>query len=431
MPDDSQNGPLSIGLFTDTFEPQINGVVTSVKGLASALREMGHRVTIVAPTHPKQVKDANVIRLRSTTYFPQPEQRMSLPPSPRKILALRSRRFDVVHTHGAFTLPVIGLSVARSFGLPIVHTYHTRLRDYVHYYPWYPPIAWLTNEARWYMTQRAARSLRGGLEHSSIVVAKSFDVWFANHCFEVIAPAEPIAEELRAMGVRSPVLVIPNGIDLASLTAAQPDPYPALGVGRGARLLTAGRLAKEKSFDVLLRNFAGILRARPDAMLVLLGDGPERANLEALATELNLGSSVIFAGYASPDAMGGYYQHADLFVFTSLSETQGLVALEASACGLPVIARAEMGITKVVLDGVTGFLVPPDDGELFARRALQLLADPALRATFSQSGREWAQLEGSHRRMAERVLGSYRRAIRGFTGWADQSAFYPDIDLPR
>ncbi|HEX2864031.1 MAG TPA: glycosyltransferase [Deinococcales bacterium] len=431
MPDPRTDRPLSIGLFTDTYEPQINGVVTSVTGLASALREMGHQVTIVAPRHPNQSLDPNVIRLRSTTYFPEPGQRMSLPPSPRKLLALRARRFDIIHTHGAFTLPVIGLSVARSFGLPIVHTYHTRMRDYVHYYPWYPPVAWLTNQARWYMTERASRRLRSGLDRSSIVIAGRFDTWFANRCFEVIAPAEPIAAELREMGVRRPVLVIPNGIDLASLTAPQPDPFPALGVREGPRLLTAGRLAKEKSFDVLLRHFQQIHRARPDATLILLGDGPERANLEALAGELGIRPGVVFAGYADPKSMGAHYQHADLFVFTSLSETQGLVALEAAACGLPIVARAEMGITKCVLDGVTGFLVPPDDGEQFVARTLQLLSDPALRDNFSQSGIEWAGLEGSHRRMAERILGSYRRAIRGFTGWPDQGPIYPELDLPR
>jgi glycosyltransferase involved in cell wall biosynthesis len=121
-------------MFTDTWEPQINGVVTSLRGLTSALRELDHQVTIIAPQIPGQPVEPGVIRIRSLPYRPQPEHRMALPPGPRKLLQLRALDLDIIHTHGIF-LPTMALGVARAFNLPLVHTYHTRMRDYVHHYP--------------------------------------------------------------------------------------------------------------------------------------------------------------------------------------------------------------------------------------------------------------------------------------------------------
>jgi 1,2-diacylglycerol 3-alpha-glucosyltransferase len=409
-------------MFTDTWEPQINGVVTSLRGLTFALREVGHVVTIIAPQIPGQHSEPGVLRIRSVPYRPQPEHRMALPPGPRKLLQLKALNLDLIHTHGIF-LPTMALGVARAFNLPLVHTYHTRMRDYVHHYPGYPTLAWLTDERRWYARysrsrRRISRSLRGGLDRGAIAFAGRFDVWYANHCTAIICPAQPMADELLAMGVTKPLSVIGNAIDVARLNVPLADPFPELGISEGApRLITVGRLGLEKSVDELLRRFKLIHSQASNAKLIIIGDGPERDHLQALVKNFGLSDAVVFRGYVPSESIAAYYQHADLFVFASTSEVHPMVGLEAAACGLPIVARARMGITKCVVDGQTGFLVDPDDSQVFADRAVELIRNTALRHEFSDAARIWAQREIGLPRMANQAVEVYHRAMQAFSGW--------------
>ncbi len=424
--------PLRIAVFTDVYLPQINGVVTSVTNMVEGLRELGHEVTIVAPKHPQQVPEAGVIRLRSTVYRPQPEQRWAFPPSLRKMWQFSKLNFDVIHTHGAL-MPILAIGVGRLLSIPVVHTYHTRFRDYIHYAPFYATLSWLMTSERWYARstqtgRRVTRTLKKGLDLSTKTLFAVADVWFCNRCIELITPAAPMALELDQMGVRTRVTVVPNGIDLERLTTPQADPFPALGIGDGtARLLTVSRLGKEKSVDLLLERFKLIYHQHPNSRLVIVGDGPERKNLERLSLELGLEDVVIFTGYVNATDVGAYYQHADVFVFASTSETQGLVALEAAACGCPVVARAEMGIISCVLDNETGFLVHPNDKEAFAEKTLLFINDAELRARFSSRAATWAAQEGSPQTMTSRILEVYKRAIAGFEGY-DELGLPPEFD---
>jgi 1,2-diacylglycerol 3-alpha-glucosyltransferase len=182
-------------------------------------------------------------------------------------------------------------------------------------------------------------------------------------------------------------------------------------------LLTVSRLGLEKSVDELLERFKLIHDRSPQARLVILGDGPERESLEELAQTLGIRKAVIFRGYVAPEAVSEFYQHADLFVFASTSEVHPMVGLEAAACGLPIVARARMGITKCVVDGETGFLVDPEDKALFRDRVIELLENRTKHTAFSEYSKVWAAKEWGHGRMAERTLDVYKRAMRDFDGW--------------
>lgn len=421
--------PLHVGIFTDAYAPQINGVVTSVVSLVQGLRDLGHTVTVVAPQHPKQVYEAGVIRLRSTPYLVQPEMRVALPPSPRKWLQFRRAKFDIVHTHG-LNLAMVGWVASRAFDIPAVLTYHTRMRDYIHYYPWYPMMAWFVDEARWYskrsrLGQRLSHNLRRRLDQNTISIGARVDLWVTGLHDEVIAPAEPIAQELMELGVRTPVRVVHNGIDMAKLQDRGHDPYPKWGIGpQNPRLVTVSRLGKEKSVDALLERFALVYARCPEARLVIIGDGPERANLEDLAERLGVRAATVFTGYVAPQDITDYYHNADMFVFASTSEVHPMVGLEAAACGLPIVARNKMGITKCVIDGETGYLVNVEDAQAFADKVLALLRDPDLHERLSYASLAFAQREWGHKRFAERVLKVYREAIdmresRVRKGWDD------------
>jgi 1,2-diacylglycerol 3-alpha-glucosyltransferase len=418
--------PLRVALFTDTYTPQINGVVTSVVNLKRGLEELGHEVTVVAPKHPLQRPEKNVIRIRSTTYRPQPEQRYAFPPSLRKVLEFRQKRFDVIHTHGV-VMPIIGLGIGRLLNVPVVMTYHTRFRDYVHYAPFYATMSWLVNDNRWYVRGSSTRTrvshrLADSLEHRTQAIAARIDLWICNRNLEIISPAAPMADELADMGVQSPISVVPNGINLDALALPKPDPFPKHNIPSGAkRLLTVSRIGKEKSIDALLERFKLIHAAMPETHLIIVGDGPERKPLEAYAKQLGIEKAVTFTGYIPNSEVSAYYQHAHLFVFASTSETQGLVALEANACSCPVVARAEMGITTCVLDGKTGYLVDPNDAQTFATRAVELLKNEPKRLEFAAAAKAFAFIEGSHSTMTKRILEVYSRAIGTSKGWADLS----------
>ena len=417
--ENDQSLRLRIGIFTDGWEPIISGIVTSVKGLAAALGAVGHHVTVIAPQMPGQQPDPGVVRIRSLPYFAQPEYRMVLPPSPRKLLQFKAMNLDVMHTHGIF-LPTMVLALARALRVPLVHTYHTRMRDYVHQYPGYATLGWLAGDERWYVKRskpgrRLTRVFRRKLNQNAIAFAAGFDVWYANRCQHIITPSQAMAKELEEMGVKTPISVIPNGIDLENLLRPQADPYPAFGVPNHAvRLLTVCRLDRAKSIDELLKRFARIQAIMPEAHLTIVGDGPIRHELESLCVSLGIRDKVVFCGYIPSKDIGAFYQHARLFLFASVSETQGLVALEATACGLPVVARADMGVTSCVLDNQTGFLVDPNDLEAFVDRALSLLHDPALHQRFAMAGRDWVKLEAGFDLMADRVLEVYRRTFNDY-----------------
>ncbi len=432
-----ENRPLRIAVFTDAYSPQISGMVTSVSNMVQALREMGHEVTVVAPKHPQQIPEAGVIRLRSTAYRPQPEQRWAFPPSLRKMWQFNKLKFDVIHTHGAL-MPIMAIGVGRLLSIPVVHTYHTRFRDYIHYAPFYATLSWLMTSQRWYARQtrvgrRVTRQLKQGLDKSTQTLFAIADVWFCNRCLELITPAAQMALELDQMGVRTRVTVVPNGIDLTRLTTPQADPFSALGIADGTkRLLTVSRLGKEKSVDLLLERFKLIHVQIPNSCLVIVGDGPERKNLEKLALELGIANAVKFTGYVPAVDVGQYYQHSNVFVFASTSETQGLVALEAAACGCPVVARAEMGIISCVLDGETGFLVQANDKEMFAEKTVLILNNPELRQQLSIRAAQWAADEGSRHTMTNRILEVYKKAIHEFEGYYDMGlpSELENIDQP-
>jgi glycosyltransferase involved in cell wall biosynthesis len=176
-------------------------------------------------------------------------------------------------------------------------------------------------------------------------------------------------------------------------------------------------LGLEKSVDELLRRFKLIHSQVSNAKLIIIGDGPERDHLQALVKNFGLSDAVVFRGYVPSESIAAYYQHADLFVFASTSEVHPMVGLEAAACGLPIVARARMGITKCVVDGQTGFLVDPDDSQVFADRAVELIRNTALRHEFSDAARIWAQREIGLPRMANQAVEVYHRAMQAFSGW--------------
>ncbi len=324
---------LRVGLFTEVYHPVVNGVVTAVDTLRTFLTELGHEVTVFTPRHPEARYDAGVVRIPSLPLPTQSDYRLTVPVLRRSEIAHRVARLDVLHLHSPFVTGWMGLRYARRYGHPTVYTYHTQLEAYAHYVPF---------EAR--ATRYAASELTRR---------------FANAVAAVIVPTVAMERRLRELGVEGRIEVLPTGIDVEVFARGQrrDDLRARMGAGPEDRLcLAVGRLALEKNLDIVVEALAQV--QSPNLRLAFIGEGPEREALEALVRERALGDRVCFLGALQRESLRDYYASADVFLFPSLTETQGLVQVEALAAGLPVFA-ADSPQNRDVLGGCAR-LLPPD-----------------------------------------------------------------------
>lgn len=377
---------MRVAVFTDSYEPYVSGVVRSIKTFARELAAMGHETCIFAPAYPgHEQAGTNLFRFSSLPSPTHPDFRLAIPVSPRLGSTLRRLQCDLVHVHSPFLMGSLGARYARRFGLPLVFTFHTFYHQYTHYVPL----------PRWLTEPLASLWVRD----------------FSDRCNLIIAPSESARRFLRQIGVQKPIEVIPTGVDVQRFAGGDPD-WLRQRLGLPAEspiVLYAGRLTREKNLDLLLDAFVAVHRKHPQAHLVLTGDGPLRPHLEQRVAVLGLGGHVHFTGALLLERMADCYAGADLFAFASLTETQGLVVLEAMAAGLPVVAVAGPGITDVVDDGTDGILVPPDATAL-ARGLADMLADADRRRAMSRAARIKAE-QNSSTAMAARLAEAYRRLL--------------------
>jgi len=363
-------------VLSDVYFPRVNGVSTSIATFRADLVATGVETTLVVPEYDDGVdadEATDIIRIPSGRVPGDPEdRRMQWGSLNRALLTLRARRFDLVHVQTPFLAHYAGVRFARAEGLPVIETYHTFFEEYLHHYvPLLPrPLG-----------RRLARTLT------------------RSQCAQVdaiVAPSQPMSDMLEAIGVRKPVQVIPTGL-----------PAERFATGDGARfrkqqglptdrplLLYVGRVAHEKNIGFLIESFLEIRRARPDAMLVIAGEGPARAALSARVEHLGLSRDIAFVGYLDRErSLADCYAAAAVFVFASRTETQGLVLLEAMAQACAVVSTAYLGTASILQPGC-GARVAPEEPVAFAQAVIDLLDDPArrlLRGTQAQAyARGWA-----------------------------------------
>lgn len=329
---------MNIGIFTDTYYPQINGVVTSTRMLEKELNRLGHRVYIFTTTDPQARNAApRVFRLPSMPLVFLKTHRVALFYPPKLILRVKQFKLDIVHTQSEFPLGIFGKLVSEIYRIPMVHTYHTMYEDYVHY-----------------------------IANGHLItpkMAQQFSRVFCNRARAVIAPVDKTHQYLKEIGVIRPIHIIPTGLDFAPF---QPDRFTQaelaplryeLGLKPEDRVVvTVGRVAKEKSIDVLVDMMPRLLTRVPHVKLLIVGDGPMREPLTAQARALGIADSVIFTGFKPWDDVPKYYRLGDVFATASTSETQGLSYIEAMASHVPVAVKKDPSFEMLIRHGETGFL---------------------------------------------------------------------------
>ncbi|MDO4670290.1 MAG: glycosyltransferase family 4 protein [Aerococcus sp.] len=325
---------MRIGIFTDTYFPQVSGVATSIQTLKRELECQGHKVYIFTTTDPDATLEPDVYRFESIPFIFFKERRVAVATFSAVMRCVRNLDLDVVHTQTEFGMGIAGLHVARELQIPVIHTYHTWYEKYLHY------------------VLNGHVVTKGMVQYLSRV--------FCNRCDAVISPSAMIADVLREYGVTKPITVIPTGVALPD-TIAKPKLMALrqrLGLSADDFVeVSVNRIAEEKNLDTLIKAHAALQYEMPNAKLVLVGDGPEREALEELVALNELGDTVLFTGMIPHEEVAKYYQMADVYVNLSLTETQGVTFIEAVANGLPVVAIANDYLENLETIGHFGELI--------------------------------------------------------------------------
>jgi glycosyltransferase involved in cell wall biosynthesis len=376
---------MHIAHFTNTYKPNINGVVRSVSTFRKSLTQMGHNVFIFSQdTQDYEDTEAFVFRYPALS-IPTVDYSFSIPVSPFIDWLLPSLKLDVIHSNHPVLLGYAAADKAEKFNIPLVFTFHTRYEEYSHYIPF-----------------------------SQAFVKEIIVDWllrYIERCQHIITPSESIRQMLiMYSGITDHITTIPTGIELKPYQEATGASIRYnLNWGKEKILVSIGRLAAEKNLKTLLSAFALVMQSNQNTRLVLIGDGPQKEELKKFAKDLGIAECVLFTGLVPFDQIPKYLKAADLFCFASVSETQGLVTMEAMAAGLPVVAVKGTGTSEIVQDGITGILTE-NTPESLAQAINRVLENEELYHQY-----EHEALEISHSFdiavQAQRIINVYEQAI--------------------
>lgn len=358
---------------TDTYPPQINGVSVVTALSVAGLRERGWQCAVIAPRYPPYAMNAftdlqcgdgidpHLTSIASLPFPPYPDIRMAAPAYWTVARTIRDFRPDLVHCETEFTIGRLGQIAAARAGIPFTTSYHTDFSRYT--------------EA--YGLPRLRAAVSGYLGRFHRRAARTY------------TPSEPARRDLLSMGVRD-VEVWGRGVDseLYAPSRRSNALREAYGFGNAFTFVHVGRLAAEKGVDRIVEAFRLASEGAPDGMmrLVIAGSGPCEAALRARASR-----HVTFLGHLDRKTfLPKLYASGDAFVFSSLTETLGLVVLEAMASGLPVIATPAGGVADHLRDGVNGIAYPPADVGALAKAMLKLVFDRPLASRLGRGARATA-----------------------------------------
>jgi len=345
---------MRIAFYTDTYLPNRDGVVSSIVSMRRELEAEGHEVYIFASGTNKMKKeneDPRVFFHYATPFRPYPQYKIALFPFLSEAKA-RKLGIEIVHSHGMATMGIAAERAARGLGVPYVGTLHTLIPNATHY-------------------------VAGGVERIKIAaetLAWSYLKWYYNRCDAPIAPSAVIKEIMEGHGIRD-VRVIPNGIDIGKLNpGVKGEQVRETWKLQGRKVIMhLGRLVIEKNIELLINSALFVLESEPDARFLIVGTGPAAEYYKEMARRRGVDKYFIFTGFVEDKLVPEYYACADAVVVPSKFETQGLVTLEAMACGRPVAGADYLATKEIIKDGTNGFLFDPDDPEDCAEKTIVAL----------------------------------------------------------
>lgn len=377
---------MRILMVSDVYFPRVNGVSTSIETFRHTLAGQGIEVRIVAPRYGDEPEAPGVTRVPGRPVPRDPEDRIVAWRAMSRTVREHAAECDLVHIQTPFAAHYSGLRAARREGVPVLATYHTLFEEYLHHYAPFLPARGLRAVAR-HLSRRQCNALDG-----------------------VVVPSVAMQSRLVHYGVKAPIHILPTGIPLARFVGADRARFRAAhGIAPSRPVaLFVGRVAHEKNIGFLLEAMVHARQRRPDLLLMIAGEGPAMGDLQKQVASLGMADAVRFVGYLDRrQGLPDCYAAADVFVFASRTETQGLVLLEAMAAGLPVIALAEMGTVDILAPG-RGAFSPPADSKAFGETLGHFIDHPAAWRHLGDEApiyaREWSDVA-----MAGRLAQLYRQ----------------------
>ncbi len=350
---------MKIAVFTDTYPPFINGVSTSCFNLVQTLKAHGHDVVVVAP----RVTSGKLEYKDGIIYIPGLElkriygYRITNIYYREAMKLLKDFGVELIHNQTDVGIGQFARIAARQLNVPQVYTYHTAYEDYTYYV------------------------VHGLMDRVGKKVMRGYAKSIARNCTEFITPSIKTKEYMRSIGSDIYINVVPTGIDFSLFDEKNIDKEKQAefkkshGINENTKVfLLLGRVAKEKSMDYSIRGFASYINKHPevDAKLIVVGDGPQRPELEQLVQQLNIADKVDFIGKVPANEVPFYYHLADIYTSASITETQGLTFMEAMASGTLVLARFDSNLADTITDGQTGFFFT--DEQSFVEKTERIFA---------------------------------------------------------
>lgn len=330
---------MRVGLFTDTYFPQVSGVATSIRTLKEELEKEGHEVYIFTTTdkHVKRFEDPTIIRLPSVPFVSFTDRRVVYRGLISSYKIAKEYHLDIIHTQTEFSLGLLGKMVGKALRIPVVHTYHTQYEDYVSY---------IAN-GKIIRPSMVKPLLRGYL--------KDLD--------GVICPSRIVLNLLEGYEVTIPKRVIPTGIALENYVREDIRKEDVAALRKElaisddeTMLLSLSRVSYEKNIQAIIHQLPAVLSENSRIKLVIVGDGPYLQALKELAVSSGVEDHVVFTGMIAHDQVGLYYKACDFFISASTSETQGLTYIESLASGKPIIAHGNPYLDDLITDRMFGTL---------------------------------------------------------------------------
>ncbi len=341
---------MDIAWFTDTWLPNRDGVVTSLLSFMGEMEKRGHNIYIFAPGEGKEER---TYYYKSFTFPPYPQYKF---PTPLSLLSRRTSRIikeidaDIIHSHSPGITGLHARIASIKTNTPMIFTFHTFIDDSVY-------LLFKNNFLQEKTKQFIYRWLR----------------IYAAGCRCIVVPSPYVKRRLMKIIPEANFEIIPTGIDMERFEKGNgeriKERFPDKKI-----ILHVGRVVKEKNIEVLIKAAPRIIK-KLDAVFIIVGEGPHRKKLEKMVEKMQLSSHFIFTGFVNDDELLDYYKAADVFAFPSKYETQGLVAFEAMAAGVPVVASREKALPDFIKEGENGYLASADSDEEFAEKILMALED--------------------------------------------------------
>ncbi|MFA6096926.1 MAG: glycosyltransferase [Candidatus Paceibacterota bacterium] len=358
---------MKVGMFINYYIPSKGGMETSVINLCKGLVRAGHEPFVFAPKYPGYTdKEKNIFRYESFRFnYGGYYYVIPLPFMSHMEETVKKLNLDIIHSHQPYSLGDEAMKYARMLKIPLVFTYHIKYEDYSHYIPLLPS------------------SIAKGL-------IRKITTGYSNKSDAVIAPSGAIKKLLLDGGVSSRIEIIPSGINIDEF---------AKGTGRreelrakykispnDVALITACRITEEKNVKFLVEAFNKIKKTCVNAKFIIVGDGAVKKDLEAMVKDFGIENDVVFTGLVNKEEIISLYQASDIFVFASLTETQGLVAVEAMSAGIPAVAVRASGIEDMIISGEDGILTDNNVDE-FSSSVIKVINDRDLRKRLSDQAK--------------------------------------------